>query len=44
MIVNIAFTLVFNTGVFPDACNAWQVRPAAQKIWINFKVHFSAAE
>jgi hypothetical protein len=43
MIVNVAYTLVFNTGLFPDACRAWQVCPAAQQTWINFKVHFSAA-
>jgi hypothetical protein len=24
MIVNVAYTLVFNTGLFPDACRAWQ--------------------
>jgi hypothetical protein len=42
MIVNVAFTLVFNTGLFPDDCLAWQVRPAAQKTWTNFKIHFSA--
>jgi hypothetical protein len=24
MIVNVAFTLVFNTGLFPDDCRAWQ--------------------
>jgi hypothetical protein len=41
--VNVAYTLVFNTGLFTDACRAWQVRPAAQKTWINFKVHFPAA-
>jgi hypothetical protein len=23
MIVNVAYTLVFNTGLFPDACRAW---------------------
>jgi hypothetical protein len=23
MIVNVAYTLVFNTGLFPDACGAW---------------------
>jgi hypothetical protein len=38
MMVNVSFTLFFNTGLFPDACCAWQVRPA-----INFKVDFSAA-
>jgi hypothetical protein len=26
MIVNVAYTLVFNTGLFPDACRAWQSR------------------
>jgi hypothetical protein len=24
MILNVAYTLVFNTGLFPDACRAWQ--------------------
>jgi hypothetical protein len=24
MIVNVAYTLVFNTGLFPDACRLWQ--------------------
>jgi hypothetical protein len=23
MFVNVAYTLVFNTGLFPDACRAW---------------------
>jgi hypothetical protein len=40
MIVNISFTLVFNTGLFPNACRDWQVRLAAQKTWINFKGSF----
>jgi hypothetical protein len=26
MIVNVAYTLVFNTGLFPDACRAWKSR------------------
>jgi hypothetical protein len=43
MIANVAYTLVFSTGLFPDACRAWQVRPAAQKSWTNIKVHLSAA-
>jgi hypothetical protein len=29
MIVNIAFTLVFNTGLFPDSCCTWQARAIA---------------
>jgi hypothetical protein len=26
MIVNVAYTLIFNTGLFPDACQAWKSR------------------
>jgi hypothetical protein len=29
MIVNVAYTLVFNTGLFPDACRAWKSRAIA---------------
>jgi hypothetical protein len=42
MIVNVAFTLVFNTGLFPDACRAWQARVIAEKTWIQFKIDFAA--
>jgi hypothetical protein len=31
MIVNVAYTLVFNTGLFTDACRAWQSRAIAEK-------------
>jgi hypothetical protein len=43
MIVNFAFTLVFNTGLFPDACRAWQARAIADKTWLQFKIYFAAA-
>jgi hypothetical protein len=43
MIVNVTYTLALITGFIPDDCRAWQVRPAAQKTWTNFKVHFAAA-
>jgi hypothetical protein len=33
MIVNVAYTLVFNTGLYPDACRAWQSRAIAAKTW-----------
>jgi hypothetical protein len=33
----------FIWGAFPGACRDWQVHPAEQKTWINFKVDFSAA-
>jgi hypothetical protein len=31
IIINLAYTLVFNTGLFPDACRAWQSRATAAK-------------
>jgi hypothetical protein len=43
MIVNVAYTLVFNTGMFPDACRAWQARAIAGKIWAQFKIDFATA-
>jgi hypothetical protein len=29
MIVNVAYTLIFKMGLFPDACRAWQSRAIA---------------
>jgi hypothetical protein len=43
IIVNVDYTLVFNTFLFMVACRTWRVRPAAQKTWTNFKIHFAAA-
>jgi hypothetical protein len=43
MIINVAYTLVYNTGVFPDACRAWQSRAIAGKTWAKFKIDFAAA-
>jgi hypothetical protein len=43
MIVNVAYTLVFNTGLFPDACRAWQSRAIAGKMWAQFKLDFATA-
>jgi hypothetical protein len=44
MIINVVFTLlVFNTGLFPDACRAWQARSIADTTWLQFKIDFSAA-
>jgi hypothetical protein len=43
MIVNVAYTLVFNTGLFPDACRAWQSRAIAGKKWAQFKIDFATA-
>jgi hypothetical protein len=43
MIVNVAYTLVFNTVLYPDACRAWQSRSIAAKTWAQFKIDFSTA-
>jgi hypothetical protein len=43
MIVNVAYTLVFNTGLFPDACRAWQSRVTAGETWAQFKIDFATA-
>jgi hypothetical protein len=33
MIFNVVNTLVFNTGLFPDACREWQSKATAGKTW-----------
>jgi hypothetical protein len=43
MIINVAYTLVFNTGLYPAACRAWQSRAIAAKTWVQFKIDFSTA-
>jgi hypothetical protein len=41
MIANVAYTLVFITGLFPDACRAWQSRVIVGKTWAQFKLDFA---
>jgi hypothetical protein len=43
MIVNVSYTLVFNTGLYPDACRAWQSRAIAAKTWAQFKIYVATA-
>jgi hypothetical protein len=43
MIVNVAYPLLFNTGLLPDACRAWQSRIIAGKRWAQFKLDFATA-
>jgi hypothetical protein len=43
MIVNVAYTLIFNTGLFPDACQVWQSRAITVKTWSQFKLDFATA-
>jgi hypothetical protein len=41
---NTAYTLVFNTGSYFDECKTWNAKPANDKTWDNFKLHFLAAQ
>jgi hypothetical protein len=41
MIVIVAYTLVFNTGLFPNACRAWQSIAIAGKTWLQLKIDFA---
>jgi hypothetical protein len=43
MIVNVAYTLVSNTGFYPDACRAWQSRVIAAKTWAQLKIDIATA-
>jgi hypothetical protein len=43
MVVNVAYTLLFNTGFYPDACRAWQSRGISAKTWAQFKIDFATA-
>jgi hypothetical protein len=43
MIINVAYTLVFNTGLFPDACRSGQSRAITGKTWAQFKIDFATA-
>jgi hypothetical protein len=43
MIVKVAYTLVFNTGLYPSACRAWQSRTIAAKTWAQFKIDVATA-
>eukprot|EP00957_Ditylum_brightwellii_P051327 3892084-Ditylum_brightwellii.AAC.1 len=36
-----AFNLIFVTGVHNEDCKEWRHRPAANKTWINFRMHFT---
>ena len=42
-IINIAYSLVFDTALFPEACREWRNKEEVQKTWANFKKHFQDA-
>jgi hypothetical protein len=43
MIINVTYTLIFNMGLFLDACQAWQSRAISGKTWAHFKIDFATA-
>ena len=43
-LLHIAYTLVFETGLYFEDCKTWNARPSAQYTWDNFKRHFQTAQ
>jgi hypothetical protein len=41
--IAMAYTLMFSTGMFPEACQEWRRRPTAKQTWVNFKTAFTEA-
>eukprot|EP00957_Ditylum_brightwellii_P013480 1017195-Ditylum_brightwellii.AAC.1 len=42
-LINKAYDLIFKTGVHNDACKDWNQKPAADKTYANFQLHFTKA-
>lgn len=42
-ILNTAYSLIFNTGLFFDDCKVWNAKPPIDKNWPHFKTHFMEA-
>ena len=42
-VVNKAYTLVYNTGLFPDECKDWSRLTLTNQTWIDFKATFALA-
>ena len=42
-ILNVAYTIVFNTNAFPETCREWRRLPQADKTWNTFKETFTEA-
>jgi hypothetical protein len=43
MIIDVAYTLIFNMGLFPNVCCVWQSRAIYGKTWAKFKIDFATA-
>jgi hypothetical protein len=42
-VVALAYTLVFNTGIFSESCRNWRHQPLAEHTWANFTGDFTLA-
>jgi hypothetical protein len=42
IVVN-SYNLIFQTGLFPDACRKWCRQPPTEHTWLNFKTDFAEA-
>ena len=41
--ITIAYTLIFNTVMYNNACKEWRKRSASDKTWSKYKTHFMDA-
>jgi hypothetical protein len=41
--INVGYANIFATGHFMSDCRRWNEKPLADKTWVQFKAHFSAA-
>jgi hypothetical protein len=43
-VLTLAYTLVYNIGLYFDECKHWKARPAQDQTWNNFKTAFLTAQ
>ena len=43
-LINMAYNIFLKTGTFKSAIREWNKKPAAEKTWVSFKVHFRSAQ
>ena len=43
-VLNNAYNLIFNCGLYFDECKTWNQKAIADKTWANFKTHFLEAQ
>jgi hypothetical protein len=43
-LIDAAFAILTDCGLYDDACSTWELRPAVEQTWPNLKAHFIAAQ